>query len=616
MDSTLFLQQTLPVLSRALTVDLFEYELSLIKEVEKTLDPKKLFEEKWKIATSGDRHALARYHSKLLSKKVTKINESINKLTESQRFALDNKLESFRGVLIEILKPIQEHLKLLVNEQDLNFGAAVDNVDFSKLEKGVQAASSSAPSSWTIMGVINSIGKALTGNYSILGIFQLFLDIVGIFGDYFVPGLGMVADLINATIYFINGEYVLGVISLVAIVPLFGDIAKFAKPVAGPLQKIFGFLFNNKTQQAGQAIASSPAAANVITRFVLPAFKSLGNIFTSAGIIVTKLLNKLTGWIPFGIGKGIKTFFDYIQNSILKLKDKINGVDSVAREALDLAAKSAKLVDPKVAKSIKDASSKMLKGGGEIIDDGVGDMIKFKYADGTEEAFKRSDILGAEAFDKKFPGATKTVTQGTTTTTTSPLVGPTGLPITNTVTSPDITAFAYVVSKNKSTPKFSKFINLFSKKWNRMSLIGFGKLIYKYMYGKDPEGLKIEGTDVPLLDDADYAYVSSAALTDYVQQTIEARKKQTGEIYNPTVVFNSLDAKEKDGFDFTQSYIRDMARKTGQPSIIPVIYDKYKTEMDSNTKEAMQETFSTLSKSSLGEPKSKEEEIFRGISVK
>ena len=59
-----------------------------------------------------------------------------------------------------------------------------------------------------------------------------------------------------------------------------------------------------------------------------------------------------------------------------------------------------------------------------------------------------------------------------------------------------------------------------------------------------------------------------------------------------------------------------MARKTGQPSIIPVIYDKYKTEMDSNTKEAMQETFSTLSKSSLGEPKSKEEEIFRGISVK
>jgi hypothetical protein len=182
VDNSLFLQQTLPTLSKTLRVDLFEIELSFIKQIEKTMDPDLLFEEKWNIATSGDRHALARYHSNLLSKKAIKINESISKLSREEYTKLELQLEQYREVIVNILTPLYEQLRLLVNEEDLNFAApTADNVDFSKLEKGATTVAKGAPSNWTVLGVLNSIGKALTNNYSALGIFQLLLESLSAF---------------------------------------------------------------------------------------------------------------------------------------------------------------------------------------------------------------------------------------------------------------------------------------------------------------------------------------------------------------------------------------------------------------------------------------------------
>jgi hypothetical protein len=50
------------------------------------------------------------------------------------------------------------------------------------------------------------------------------LDIVG-----FVPGIGAVADLANAGIYAVNGNYAMAGISVIAVVPGFGDAAKASK---------------------------------------------------------------------------------------------------------------------------------------------------------------------------------------------------------------------------------------------------------------------------------------------------------------------------------------------------------------------------------------------------
>ena len=579
MDQSLFLQQTIPHLSKALRVDLFEKELSFIREIEKTMESKKVFEEKWKIATSGDRTALAKYHSKLLARKATKISEAISNLSQQEYDRLNLQLEQFRTEITAILLPIYEHLKITLNEglpTDINFSAAapaLDDVDFSKLEKGASQAAKSAPSQWTILGVINSIGKALTNNYSILGIFQLFLDILGIVGDAIVPGLGMAADLLNAIIYWFNGEYVLSIISLIGVIPGLGDAAKVAKPIARPLQKILGWLRLGKTKEAAELVAKTPGARNFLTVFLLPALKGLGKVFATVGRAIAGLFKYISSFIPKWLGGGYVTrFFKWIDDQIVAFKAMLDGIDSAAKKALDEAATAARAVDGVLAKEVAQANAKLLKGGGEVIEQG-NDLI-FKFGDGTQTVFPKSALLGGQDFATKFPGAKMSIDNNM--------------------------ALAFTVAKANSTPKIANWLSkAFSRRWNKKSLVGIGKLIYKYLNnGQSPDEIKIEGTDMLALDPADYAYVSGAALTDYVDQVIKARKEQTGEIYNPTVVFNSMDARENEGFDFTQSYLRDMAKKTGQPSIIPVIYDRYKTEMEDDEREALEETFETLSRPS------------------
>lgn len=593
MDRPLFLQEIMPQLCRGLNIDLFENELRLVREIEKTMNPDEVFEEKWKIAASGDRHALARYHSKLLSKRINKINESINKLSEEQYNRINSELEQFRSVITGILTPIYEHLNLVLNEQgSLPLTAdAAKVVDFSKLDSAASAAASSG-GGWTITGVLNSILKALTGNYSPLGILQLALDVVGMIGDFIIPGLGMAADLINALIYLASGEYVLMAISLISIVPGIGDASKIFKPVAAPLQKMLAALFKKNSKEAAEVASRVPQARSFLADWLLPALAKIGSIFVSVARAINGLLNYLLSWLPGGWGGGyVKKFFKWIDDQLVRFKSALEGVDATAKKALADAATLAKAVDPDMAKEISNISSKILKEGGTVVQEG-GEII-FKAADGKTVLgkFPADQVLNKQAFDAKFPGAKPTTK---TREIQSTILDPsTGKPF---VTKIDETIWAYTVAKTKSTPKFVRWLSgKLSRKWNnRLVLIKLGKWIYQYMTAGNPDNLKIEGTPIPALDDADYAYVSAAALTDYVQQTISQRKDQTGEIYNPTVVFNSMDMDEKNGFDFTQSYLRDMARKTGQPSIIPVIYDKYKNEMEPELEGAMEETFASL----------------------
>jgi anti-anti-sigma regulatory factor len=599
VNQSLFLQEIMPQLCKGFDVNLFESELRLIREIEKTFDPKKVFEEKLNIAASGDRHALAKYHSKLLSKKIGKINESINKLTEEQYNRINSELDQFKSVIIGILTPIYEHLKLIVNEQGtIQFDAApAQVVDFSKLDAMGSAASGAMPSNWTIMGVLDKIGRALTGNYSALGIFQLVLDLLGL-----IPGYGIIFDILNALIYLYNGEYVLMALSLVAIIPGLGDAvalsAKSAvKPIAGSIQKIFGLAAKGDIPGATAVMNSTPGAKSFFKKYVRPVFAYVPKLISNGILKINDLARFLLGWtsyIPW-VGPRVKGFFSYIESSVVKFKAWLDDVDSTLLKSLDEAEVLAKAtLTKKEFLGVQRANSKILRGGGSVeYIDGAENVI-FKSADGKVLAEVKAETFVDQKglFGQKFPGASKTTTVATDVVQTQKRRKGRKLSQAE-VKSTDSWIFTY--SKTKSTPKLIKGLagmtkNLFT--W-RTSVI-LGKYIYKYFTGGFAIPVKIEGTPVNILDEADYAYVSSAALTDYVQQTISARRKQTGEIYNPTVVFNSMDMEEKQGFDMTQSYLRDMARKTGQPSIIPVIYDKYKSEMDTELVGALDETFASL----------------------
>jgi len=598
VDQSLFLQEIMPQLCKGLDVNLFESELRLVREIEKTLDPKKVFEEKWNIATSGDRHALTRYHSKMLSKRIGKINESINKLTEEQYNRINGELEQFRSVIIGVLTPIYEHLKLMVvNEQGAATFDAIPKevVDFSKLDAAGAAASGGTASNWTILGVLNSILKALTGNYSILGIFQLILDILGL-----IPGYGIIFDIINALIYLYNGEYVLMALSIIAIIPGAGDAfalaaKSIAKPIAKPIQKIFGLAAKKDIQGVARAIDATPGAKSFFKEYVRPALAYIPKLITNGIIRINDLFKYLASWVSWvpGVGPALKRFFDYIESSVVKFKAWLDDIDSTLLKSLDEAEVLAKTLGRETFEKVQAANVKILREGGEVAFEEGAQSVIFKSADGKilAEVPAEKFVAGEGVFGAKFPGASKT-------TTTSREVVQTqkrgGKKLTQTQIK-ETNSWIWTYSKAKSTPTLLKGLAGITKNlFGRKGAILLGKLIYKYFTGGNAIPVNIEGTPLNILDESDFAYVSAAALTDYVQQTISQRKSQTGEIYNPTVVFNSMDMEEKKGFDMTQSYLRDMARKTGQPSIIPVIYDKYKSEMDDELVGAMDQTFASL----------------------
>ena len=124
-----------------------------------------------------------------------------------------------------------------------------------------------------ILGMLKNLWNTLTEGGSPIGILQLVLDFVGLVGDAFlvvgIP-LGMIADFINAMIYFFRGKWILGLISLIAVIPFGGDVAKGFKGVAHIFEKPFAKLF---TRGAGKEIAEESATLLI---------KQEGKVFTKS----------------------------------------------------------------------------------------------------------------------------------------------------------------------------------------------------------------------------------------------------------------------------------------------------------------------------------------------
>ena len=90
-----------------------------------------------------------------------------------------------------------------------------------------------------VLGFLNSLYDGITEGGSPIGILHLLLDIIGAFGDFIIPGVGAIADIINAIIYFIRGKWLLGCISLIgALVFGAGDMIKLLKPGANAAEPV------------------------------------------------------------------------------------------------------------------------------------------------------------------------------------------------------------------------------------------------------------------------------------------------------------------------------------------------------------------------------------------
>lgn len=340
----------------------------------------------------------------------------------------------------------------------------------------------------TISGTAMKVLKAITEDGSLIGITHLILDLIGLFGDAVIPGLGVASDLINATIYFIraslpnapDGMVFLGVISLIAaLLPGVGDSLKIFKPVVGPTGRIFSAIFK-RGEKAGAEELSKVAAKDrgmvvqflsLIAKYTKVAFGKAAKVL---GDFTTKFVAKVTGYVPF-IGPALKNFFKRIGDTLSQYGVKVE------KAADDIG---------KITKS----SEKM-------------------SADAWENYIKQSEKSAVKALEK---------TRG---------------------------RLARFFKKSRGTmQKFYAFI---------------GKQITKIMYSDSQLTPSQEET------------IGQAAFTDWVQQQRIKQKEETGATYIPDFM---IDSQDQEAVDRVVKLQNGYAEKMGQPSIIPVVYSKFKNE--------------------------------------
>jgi len=308
---------------------------------------------------------------------------------------------------------LRRHLSYELNEQDAASLSSQTSID------GVLNNAGTLPSpSGGILSMLKNLLNTITEGGSPIGILHLVLDFIGLVGDAFlvvgVP-LGMVADLINAIIYMFRGKYVLGAISLIAMIPFGGDVAKGFKGVAQAFSRPFSKL---GTKGAGKQIAKESAevlmkqegkAFGKSKRFLeyikKSAAKIAANISSVISFLLKDVIGKAVGWVPF-IGKPLRKFFTKIANFAKTVSDNLlvfaKEVDKpIAKAISETAAKNFKLMEETLeagGKVIKKGDNLVIKKGGKVIKEipiktlNTYSNISKKFPDGPMKAvLKNSD---------------------------------------------------------------------------------------------------------------------------------------------------------------------------------------------------------------------------------
>jgi hypothetical protein len=352
---------------------------------------------------------IAQYTEDLQSKEgqdlLNKLSKFSNKIEEALDF--DNFISDMRSLSeADFYKSsILRRETRRLNEQEV---AAIANQEIeSEIESTINDAGVLPKGEEGILGMLKSLWNGLTEGGTPIGILHLVLDFIGIVGDAFtfigLP-LGMVADFINAMIYFYREKYILGIISLIAMIPFGGDVAKGFKAVAGLFSKPFSKIFNKGAgkeiaqnsaavlgKQSGETFAKSKRFLNYIKK---SAAQIAANITSAISFLLEKVVAKAVGWVPF-IGKPLKKFLtniaDYGKIVANNLLDFAKHIDApIAAQITKKASRNFKLMED------------TLRSGGKVTKKGTDIVIK----DSSKKVLKKipiDDIATFSNISKKFP---------------------------------------------------------------------------------------------------------------------------------------------------------------------------------------------------------------------
>lgn len=396
-----------------------------------------------------------------------------------------------------------------------------------------------------IFGTVKQLFNAVTEGGSAIGILHLVLDIIGVVGDFIVPGVGVVADIINAIIYFCRGKWMLGTISLLAGL-LFGagDILKLLKGSAGTAEKVMV-----KTAERGAAEGASELSKvsakeqGGVIKLLRYIAKNISGVIGKAvgmlGKFIEGFVAKLVGWIPL-IGKPLKGFFEQIGKMFGRYAEKMTnfskGFSKVESEALQIAAKEADTT-----------LEAFFKSEGEMTINASTGMVKCTDKSGNiiGKEFSSELLSNPKIINKKFPNLFKAGEK-------------------------EVIA-KYYSSVAKTGPKITedtvsglvKIAKLTATTAGRLPFF-IGKQIIKLITGEPFQKAGYKEEEVK--------YWGNAALQTWIQEKARKQKEEDGAVYIPAV---NLDSSDKETFDHITNYQNNYAKLFGQPQIIPVIYDKF-----------------------------------------
>ena len=230
-----------------------------------------------------------------------------------------------------------------------------------------------------LLEIYDSNGKLLLTE-GVIDDVQSVLDYAG-----FIPGIGDALDAVNAIIYMVRKKWVMGALSLVAVIPVVGSLIAtpfkaLHKLIGKQLSKVFNLMTTNGK------VASS----------------TLFNIAKKMGGKVQGLIKKIYGIIGKNVNK-INSFLDKIIPSFAKLVDKASfgfvGLPLAFTKAGNVMIKQMKDFFSGIAKASSYKTSKSI----------VKSEVKGEIKKLTPEEKKKYEDTYKKADKKKYPTLSKFV---------------------------------------------------------------------------------------------------------------------------------------------------------------------------------------------------------------
>jgi hypothetical protein len=331
-----------PRLSKILTFDNLVNEAHALRVIESNIPESLRFDLHLDMILGESSYNIADYYRSL--------SNGTNYILEAARKVLPDSPS-----ITESIESLKEYLGSLLNEESLTLGMPTDVMSMAAPLK---------PRSGGFWGTLKSLWNAVTEGGSVIGIIHFIIDIIGLVGDFIFPGVGVVADIINAIIYAIRGEWLMCAISVIAAVVIgAGDALKLVRFAAKPGQKVLTTLAKEGgSKQAAEMLAKMPAKEKGgVIKLLTGIFGNLGGALGKATSLFGQFVSafgKVTSYIP-GLGGALKWIFDGLGKTLTSFGKKM----SLCSANFKLATSASK----KAAATAVDAT---LKGGGDFVFDG------------------------------------------------------------------------------------------------------------------------------------------------------------------------------------------------------------------------------------------------------